>query len=163
MDKDAAAFVDGHIEPSEDFDWDAVDEKEKPAVETEIRRQCAITLAKFVATLLTVGGHDRRQFWLAENCLAFANHIHPSQESSGEKIAKAIGMKKPAFFRRVNQWRNILGLPAMAGAWGVEARKSISRATKKSYEHRKQNHDNRHAENITKRFSRASGSAGKGD
>jgi hypothetical protein len=162
MDEETAAFCNGRIEPSQDFDWDAVEEKERPEVEVEIRRQCAITLAKFSATLLTVGGHDRRKFFLAANCLAFANHIHPSQETSGEKIARAIGMRKAAFFRRVNQWRNVLGLPAMAGAWSVDARKSIKRATTKAHEQRK-NHHNGQSQNFTQRFSRSHSGSGKGN
>ena len=162
MTDEGAAFVNGQIEPSEDFDWDAVDPAERATVETEIRRECAKALAKLSAQILTVGGRNQRQFFLAANCLAFANHIHPAQETSGEKIARAIGMRKAAFFRRVNQWRNVLGLPAMAGAWSVDARKSIKRATTKSHEQRKNNH-NGQPQNFTERFSRSHHGAGKGN
>ena len=152
--EDSIAFVNGHIEPSQDFDWDIIEPDEKPSVEIEIRRRCAETLAKFVSQLLTVGGRNQKHFFLAANCLAFANHIHPGQSNSGEEIAKKIGMKKPAFFRRVNQWRDVLRLPHMAGAWSDKARKSIKTATTNS--HAKRQKDGlKTRQIIDARFSRA--------
>ena len=160
MDDDCAAFVNGHIEASQDFDWDLIEPEQRDTVEIEVRRECARALAKLVSQLLTIGGHTQRQFFISANCLAFANHIHPAQEYTGEKIARSIGMNKAAFFRRVNQWRDVLRLPAMARAWGKEGRSSIKHATKKHHEQRKQNNHNG-SEKTVDRFSRANFTAGK--
>lgn len=132
-------ILSGQIDPSEDFDWESVEEKEQPAVEVELRRQCALTLARFVKTLLEAGGFNRKKFYQAAHCLAFASHLHPNQAASGEEIAKRIGMNKPAFFRSVNKDRNLLQLAPIGGSWSEDSKKHIQQTTKKNHERRKQN------------------------
>jgi len=137
---DETAFVDDHLEPTDDFCWDIVEPEHRATVEDEIRRQCALALAKFSRRLLELGGRNRNQFFIAANCFAFAAHIHPDQDSSGEEIAKALKLTKQAFFKRVNTCRDILKLPRIAGARSDQARKTFKRTAKKHHEKQKQNH-----------------------
>jgi hypothetical protein len=137
---DDVAYVLDHLEPSSDFDWESVSPDGLSDVETEIRRQCALALAKFSRRLLELGGRNRNQFFIAANCFAFAAHIHPDQERSGEEIAKKLKIGKAAFFKRVNTCRDILKLPRIAGARSDSARKTFKRTAKRHHEKTKQNH-----------------------
>lgn len=134
---DDSAFVNDHLEPTTDFDWDSVDPRDRATVESEIRRQCALTLAKFARRLLENGGRNRNQFFIAANCFAFAAHIHPDQAKSGEEIAKKMNLTKQAFFKRVNKCRDLLQLPRIAGARSEEARKTFKRTATKHHEKNK--------------------------
>jgi hypothetical protein len=126
------------IEPHIDFDWDLVEPDQRPDVEAELRKATASALCKFAHQLLQVGGRNQRQFYIAANCMAFAAHIHPAQDQTGQTIAKNIELSKANFFRRVNQWRDVLKLPRIAGAWKESSRQSIKQATTKTHEKRKQ-------------------------
>ena len=139
--QDDTAFVNDHLEPTADFDWDVIDPEHRDDAESEIRRQCALALAKFSRRLLELGGRNRNQFFIAANCFAFAAHIHPDQERSGEEIAKSLNLTKQAFFKRVNTCRDILKLPRIAGARSDEARKKFKRTAKRHHEKNKQNHE----------------------
>lgn len=132
-----AAFVNNHLEPTEDFDWDLVDPANHSSIESEIKRQCALSIAKFSRRLLELGGRNRNQFFIAANCFAFAAHIHPDQDRSGEQIAKSLRLTKQAFFKRVNTCRDVLKLPRIAGARSDEARKTFKRTAKKHHEKNK--------------------------
>lgn len=136
--KDGVSFVGEQIDGLVDFDWDVVDADQRADVETELRRSTAMALCKFARQLLQVGGRNPEQFFIAANCMAFAAHIHPNQDQSGEAIAKKIRLGKANFFRRVNQWRDILRLPRIAGAWKDSSRKSAKSAAFKNHEKRKQ-------------------------
>lgn len=129
-------FVADEITATIDFDFDSLDKDTAADLKSEMAKQCAQAVAKFSRQLLTIGGRNPKQFFIAANCLAFAAHIHPNQDQSGESIALSIGMNKAAFFRRVNQWRDILRLPRIAGAWGKEGRKNISAKTRQTHEKR---------------------------
>src|SRR4051812_19196124 len=121
---DETGFVNDHLEPTIDFDWDLVDPSNRANIESEIRRQCAITLAKFSRRILELGGRNRNQLYIAANCFAFAAHMHPDQDKSGEEIAEAMNLTKAAFFKRVNQCRDVLKLPRIVGSSRTaEARK----------------------------------------
>lgn len=124
------------ITSTADFDWSALDGESAVDLKAEIAKQSAQAVAKFCRQLLSVGGRNPEQFFIAANCLAFAAHIHPNQDQSGETIAISIGMNKAAFFRRVNQWRDVLRLPHIAGAWSKQGRKTISVKTKQTHEKR---------------------------
>lgn len=129
-------FESDEITSTIDFDFASLDHDTAADLKAEMAKQSAQAVAKFSRQLLTIGGRNPKQFFIAANCLAFAAHIHPNQDQSGESIALSIGMNKAAFFRRVNQWRDILRLPRIAGAWGKEGRKTISAKTKSTHEKR---------------------------
>lgn len=149
---DDSGFVNEHLEPTTDFDWESVDPKDRETVESEIRRQCAIALAKFSRRLLELGGRNTNQFFIAANCFAFAAHIHPDQGKSGEEIAKSLKLTKQAFFKRVNQARDVLKLPRIAGARSEEARKTFKRTAKKHHEKLKQTHKTKIIRTFTDRL-----------
>ncbi len=132
------AFVNDHLEPTDDFCWEIVEPEHRATVESEIRRQNAIAIAKFSRRMMELGGRNRNQFFISGNCFAFAAQMHPNQESSGEEIAKKLGIGKAAFFKRVNTLRDILRLPRIAGARSDEARKTFKRTAKKHHEKIKQ-------------------------
>lgn len=134
---DETAFVNDHLEPTDDFDWQLVDAIDRATVESEIKRQCALAIAKFSRRLLELGGRNRNQFFIAANCLAFAAHLHPDQDKSGEEIAHKLKIGKAAFFKRVNTCRDVLKLPHIAGARSVEARKEFKRTAKKHHAKKK--------------------------
>lgn len=134
---ESVAFVADHLEPISDFDWDSVSPERRPDIEAEIKRQCALSIAKFSRRLLELGGRNRNQLFIAANCFAFAAHIHPDQDKSGEEIAHKLKIGKAAFFKRVNTCRDVLKLPHIAGARSVEARKEFKRTAKKHHAKKK--------------------------
>lgn len=149
---DDSAFVNDHVEPTTDFDWALVDPEHRPTIEAEIRRQAALALAKFSRRLLEQGGRNRNQFFIAANCFAFAAHIHPDQEQSGEQIAKSLKLTKQGFFKRVNTCRDILKLPRIAGARSSDARKKFRKTAKQHHEKKKLNHHSKTVGNFLSRL-----------
>ena len=143
---------DGKPEQFADFDWDAIEPDQRPTVEAKLRKATATAIGKFAKQLIQVGGRTQRQFFIAAHCMAFAAHIHPNQDQTGEQTAASLGevkckccgnvlhkgVTKENFFRRVNQWRDILKLPHVAGAWKQSSRQSIKQATTQNHEKRKQ-------------------------
>ena len=132
------AFVDGHREPSIDFDYDALD-PEEPETASPKKESDAVTLGKLFGLLLTYGGTDPKQFFITANVLAFVLGLHPNQGQSGEAIAAGLKMEKAAWFRRVNQMRKHLEqrgavLPRIAGEWSKPARKAIQQKTIEQHE-----------------------------
>jgi hypothetical protein len=135
-----------------DFYWDAIEPDQRPEIEAELKKAVAMALCKLSSQLIQAGGRTQRQLQIAANCMAFAAHLHPDQSLTGEEICKSLGdvkcahcgeiyhkaVSKENFFRRVNQWRDMLRLPRVAGAWKESARKSIKIATTKNHEKRKQ-------------------------
>jgi len=138
-----------------DFDFAEMDGESAVDLKAEIAKKSAQAVAKMFAKLLAIGGNTPIEFFIAANCLAFAAHIHPNQSESAKSIASSIlvkykektdengnktrtpvYMEKAAFLRRVNQWRHIMRLPPIAGAWSKEARKTISSKTKQHHEKR---------------------------
>jgi hypothetical protein len=149
---DQTAFVDDHLETTDDFDWELVDPENRATVESEIKRQCALAIARFAHRLLELGGRNRNQFFIAANCFTFAAHIHPDQDRSGEELAERLHLTKQAFFKRVNTCRDILKLPRIAGARSDTARKTFKRTAKKHHEKTKSARKGKPVGNFIDRF-----------
>lgn len=143
------AFVDGHPEPSVDFDYDAMDRGNPLTAELEEAspKNDSVTLGKIFSLLLTYGGTDSDQFFITANILAFALGLHPNQGAGGVSIANGLGMEKAAWFRRVNQMRSVLTargalLPKIAGQWSKRAKQAIKQKTIENHENRKKRKTN---------------------
>ena len=166
-------FENGRTVSVTEFDYDAVDRGDPLTAELEGAAQNqsddATTLGRVFSLLLTYGGSDSAQFFITANVLAFIMGLHPNQRSGGVEIARGLGMEKAAWFRRVNQMRNILRargaeLPKIVGEWSKQARQTIKQATIKTHENRKANrHTNGHSAGYTKRFGRAIEATGIGN
>lgn len=157
-------FADGHLVPTQDFDYDAIDRGNPLAAEMErdenpMRSADAVALGKLFGIILTYGGTDSAQFFILANVLAFVIGIHPNQGAGGVEIASGLGIKKANWFRRVNQMRSVLNsrgsvLPKIAGMWSDGARQTIKKKTTQYHEQRKRTKNGSGAIDID-RFSRA--------
>ena len=98
------------------------------------------TIARFCARLFEINERNKEKFFETTHAFAFAAHVHPEQYLSGDEIVHK-HFKNPktkqAFFKQVNRYRDILGLPRIAGAKSNEARKTYRARMKQSHQQRR--------------------------
>lgn len=123
-------YVDGHIEPTTDFDFDEIDRRltQSPSAPQEAE---TVAAAKILHHLVVTGGTNPRETMVWINTFLFVMGLHPNQDQTGERIAQGLKVGKAEWFRRCSKLRHTLSargfdLPKIAGQWGAEGKQSAA-------------------------------------